>query len=460
MYWLSVIPILISFFAILKTKRAFESILLGIGIGMVIYCAQVGDWNIPLIFYNFLSDVCSKPGNVWVFVFTLAIGPVTQLLEDAGATLSFTNWITKKSSKDSSGLGVTAKDQKKSLLSTIGLGVAIYADEYLKAGVLNSYCKTIGKKNRIPVEVFGMMIVALSIPLVTWIPMATWSVYFLQILTDVGIATNGVIDWVTKIMPYMFFPIILTVIVILFALGIIPPMGRIKKHLADAANDSYDFSIYGETKESSDVELKAKNIDFILPLVFLLVLGVLYNGDLVVACIATIVFEIVWFVLRGIMTFDEAMKSFWKGLDIVFVPTIYIVFGYVFTAFVQAIGFTELVTAIANVIVPGAMLLYFFVAACAVGATTGIFWPTTALFVTASVPISAQMGINPFIIPAVVFTAATLGTVLSPRHNLVIFIGEQLKINPVDLVDTVKPYAFIAAGITAVLYLILGFVIV
>lgn len=457
MYWLSIIPILISYIAIVKTKRAFESVILGIISGMIIYCAMVGNWNIPQIFYDFLSNVCSKPGNVWVIIFTLAIGPVTQLLDDAGATLAFTNWVSNRPSKGKELTHEAA--QKRSLLSTIVLGIVVYADEYLKAGVLDSYCKTIGKKHKIPIEVLGMMIVALCIPLVTWFPMATWSVYFLSILSDSGIATNGVVDWITKIMPYMFFPIILTIIIVLFALGIIPPLGKIKKHLADAADGTYDFSVYGDAKEAESHEIKAKVFDFIIPLVLLLALGIIYNGDLVIACIVVIFFEIIWFVARGILTLDQAMKSFWDGLNITFMPTVYIVFGYVFTSFVQEIGFSELVTVIAHVIVPGAMLLYFFIAACAVGTLTGIFWPTTALFVTTSLPIAQEMGINPFIIPAVVFTAATLGTVLSPRHNLVVFIGGQLHTNPVDLVRTVRPYAWIAAGITAVAYLILGFII-
>ena len=64
----------------------------------------------------------------------------------------------------------------------------------------------------------GTMILALGIPLVSWIPMATWSVYFVQLMEGSGFTQNGTADFITKVMPQMFFPMILTVIVVLFAL--------------------------------------------------------------------------------------------------------------------------------------------------------------------------------------------------------------------------------------------------
>ena len=108
---------------------------------------------------------------------------------------------------------------------------------------------------------------------------------------------------------------------------------------------------------------------------------------------------------------------------------------------------------------PGAVLLFFFVSATAIGTLTGMFWPATSMFMAACLPIATEMGISPFLLSAVLFSAATFGTVLSPRGALVMFIGEELNSNPVDLMKSERPYALIAGGLTAVIYLIMGFVI-
>lgn len=449
-YLLSLIPILVAFVGIMKTKRAFESCIAGIFVAVVIYAAQNNTWNLPVLFYNFIADTSSAPGNMWVIIFTLAIGAVTQLLTDSGATRAFTSWVIKK----------FANNEKKSLLSIIILGIVVYADEFLKAAVLDSYGKSLGKKNRIPLEVVGMIIVAVCIPLVSWIPMATWSVYFAQLLGDFGVSTNVTGDFITKVMPVMFFPIILTIIVVLFAIGVIPGIGPIKEAMLRVKNNEYDFSVYGDDTVKDDTENKAKVIDFVLPLVILLGIGIWNGGDLAVACLIVIVFEIAWYSLRKVMTFAEAMNSFWAGMHATFKATVYLMMGFTLTAILKLIGFPELVSAIANILVPGAVLAFFYIAATAIGTLTGMFWPATTMFMGACLPIATEMGFSPFVVAAVLFSAATFGTVISPRGALVMFIGEELNTNAVDLMKNIRPYAFIAGILTLLAYLVMGFVLV
>lgn len=450
MYALSLIPIVIAFVLILKTKRAFESCIAGILSALVIYAFQSGEFNLPVMFYNFLADTCSAPGYMWVIIFTLFVGVVTQVLFDSGATVAFTNWVTRK----------FASNTKKSFISIIILSIVVYADEFLKAAVLNSYGKTIGKKNRLPIEAIGALIISLGIPLVSWIPMATWSVYFVQVMEDAGITSNGTLDFVTKVMPMFVYPIILFLIVLLFSLGVIPGFGNIKTAMQKVKDGSYDFSVYKIDDEQLETDSKAKAIDFIVPLFILLGFGIYYNGDLAVACIIVTFIELVWFLARRIMSFSEFMDSFWKGMFAMFKPTVYLMIGYMLTTLVKLLGFPELVQAIASILVPGAVLAFFFVAATAIGTLTGIFWPVTALFMTSCLPITNGLGISPFLLAACIFSAATFGTTISPRGALVMYIGEDLNSNPVDLMKSERPFALIAGALTLIFYLVVGFIVV
>ena len=404
MSYLSLIPILVAFVMIMKTKRAFESCICGIISALAIYAIQEQSWNLPVLFYNFIADTCSAPGYMWVILFTLFVGVVTQVLFDSGATRAFTNWVTKK----------FASNSKKSFI---------------------------------------------CIPLVSWMPMATWSVYFVQLMEDAGITGNGTIDFITKVLPFFVYPIILFVVVLLLSLGVIPGFGNIKTAMQKVKDGTYDFSVYGIKDEELSAELKAKPIDFVVPLAVLLGFGIYYNGDLAVACLIVIFFELVWFIARRVMTFGEFMNSFWNGMIGMFKPTAYLMVGYALTTLVKLIGFPEMVQSVASILVPGVVLAFFFVAAAAIGTLTGIFWPVTSLFLTSCLPITDSLGISPFILAAVLFSAATFGTTISPRGALVMYIGEELNSNPVDLMKSERPYALIAGGLTLIFYIILGFIV-
>lgn len=454
MYLLSLIPVAVAFIAVIKSKRAFESCLLGIFAALVIYGAENQSFNLPVLFYNFLADVMADPVNVWVIVFTLIIGMVTEVINAARATDKFSRWVTK-----------FANTEKKSLFSILIMGIVIFADEFLKAVVLDSYCKSIGKRNEIPVETMGLMVTVLCIPLVILMPFTTWSVYFVQLIEGAGITANGTMDYITKVIPYMFFPVVLLVITVLFVIGVIPAFGNLKKAYRKVKENTYDFSVYGTElpEEKQDGREKGRRTataaDFLVPLAVLAVSSVLNNGDLVIGCIVTLVFMLIWYLARRVMNFGEYMDAFYKGMNGMLKPTAYLMLGYEMTAIMKEIGFPELVQAIAGILVPGAVLAFFFLAATVIGTLTGMFWPTTSMFLAACLPVTNELGISPFILAAVLFSAAAFGTVLSPRGALIMLIGEELNSNPVDIMKTVRPYALTAGAVTLAAYLMVGFVV-
>ena len=454
MYLLSLIPVAIAFLAVVKTKKAFESCLLGIFSALVIYAFENQSWNLAALFYSFLSDVMTDATNVWVIVFTLIIGMFTEIIDAAKATDKFCRWVEK-----------FADNEKKTLLSVLVMGVVIYADEFLKGVVLGSYCKSIGKRNRIPVETMGFLITVLCIPLVILTPFTTWSVYFVQLIEGAGITQNGTMDYITKVIPYLFFPIVLMVIVVLFVLGVLPALGSIRRANRQVRENTYDFTIYGvaaaEDKHVAENAGRrtASVADFLVPLAVLAVCAAFNGGDLVIAIIITMVFMLVWYLARKVMGFDDYMGAFYRGMNAMLKPTAYLMLGYEMTAIMKQIGFPELIQAVASILLPGAVLAFFFVAATLIGTLTGMFWPTTSMFLAACLPVTTGLGISPFVLAGTLFSAAAIGSVLSPRGALIMLIGETIHSNPVDVMRTTRPYVLIAGAITVAAYLILGFVV-
>lgn len=453
-YLWCLVPIIVAYVAVIKSKKAFESCLLGIIAGLVIYAFQnPGNWNLALTGYNMLSDVCSDPGNVWVIVFTLIIGCFTEILSLSHATGKFTEWVAKH-----------ANTEKKTLFTIIIMGVLVFADEFLKAVILDSYVMRIGKKNKISIQTIGFLVVALCIPLVILMPYTTWSVYFSNLMEGAGFTTNGSMDYILHVIPNMYFPVVLMVVVILFACGVIPAMGNIKKAKQQIADGTYDWSVYDnvetDTAPVDDKHRESSMIDFVIPLLVLFVSTFLNAGDLGIGIIITLCFMLVWYLLRKVMNFNEYMDAFYKGMNEMVKPTAYLMLGFTFSSLVKAIGFGDLIQAIAGILVPGAVLAFFFIAAFLLGTSTGMFWPTTSLFLAACLPVTDSMGISPFVLCGVLFSAAAFGTAVSPRGALIMLIGDELHSNAVDVMKDARPYVLISGAITLIGYLILGFFVV
>ena len=56
MYLLALVPILVAFVAVALSKRPFESVILGLFSGVVIYGARIGEWNVAALFIDVISE--------------------------------------------------------------------------------------------------------------------------------------------------------------------------------------------------------------------------------------------------------------------------------------------------------------------------------------------------------------------------------------------------------------------
>lgn len=454
-YLLCLIPVLAAFIVVAKTRRPFESVILGLVVGVVIYGISIGDFNFAPLFVSILSEEMADSGTVWVIVFTLLIGIFVEIIDAAKGTAAVSALVGKH-----------ANSEKKTLLSVLAMGILVFPDEFLKGVVLCSYSKDIGRKSRVSLESISICIVALCIPLCVLMPFTTWSTYFAQLLSTFGISTNYTADYITKVTPMLFFPIALMVILVLFVLGILPKLGPARKAAQEISSSSYDFpAVYGaapvQTAQTHDKtgQRTATVLDFAVPLVILLVTSFFYGGDLVVSLCVTLAVMLVWYLVRKILTFSEFMDAFFRGMNSMLKPTVYLVLGFAMTGLVGKIGFPELVNVVTSWMMPAIFLPFVFITAALFGMVTGMMWPTTTLFLTACLPMVETIGISPFMLAATLFSSAALASVLSPRGALIMTISQELNTDVVHEMNTIRPYTLIAAGISVIAYLILGFLI-
>ena len=105
---------------------------------------------------------------------------------------------------------------------------------------------------------------------------------------------------------------------------------------------------------------------------------------------------------------------------------------------------------------PGLVPFLVFLITCFIAFSTGTSWGTFAIMIPIAVPLARDMDANLLMAIAAVLGGGVFGDHCSPISDTTILSSMASATDHVDHVKTQLPYAGIAGGIAAALYLILG----
>lgn len=147
------------------------------------------------------------------------VGSIISLIEKAGGSYAFGEWIASK-----------AKTRKSSLMCTWFLGVVVFIDDYLNSLTVGSCMTTLTDKHKVPREFLSYVVDSTAAPLCVVIPISTWAVFCSRILESNGWAPQGEgMLYFIKTIPYNFYGWIAALMVPLVIFGIIPVFGPMKQ---------------------------------------------------------------------------------------------------------------------------------------------------------------------------------------------------------------------------------------
>lgn len=439
---LSLIPPLIVIVIAVKTKKAFEAMIAGTLIGFIF----VAKWDAMTMFSDSILSQIVDPGLSWVILFSILIGGMMGLIEAARASGAFTRFAVKY-----------ANSEKKVFFMTLLLAVLIYPDEYLRGMTLNTAMSNVYKKNRIPKEMFGFSICAVGIPIVTLVPATTWAVYFGGLLETSGIsqAGMGIVDYV-KVIPFSFYPMLFVAIYLLAACKILPKLGGIKRAYEAVSEGSYDFDTYAVPDEEGS---KASLLDFLLPLLVVIVTSVIFGNNMMVGIFFGILVAFALYILKGYTTVEDAMSSFWDGAKSMIVPMAIVVVSYSLAEVMDLLGFADIIYSIKPFIMPQILPLLAFLLSCILCYYTGEFWGMAAILLPAMLPLAIDFDINVWLLAGAIFGGSVFGSHTCVYGDYNALIGECIDEKQVNVAMNNTPYALICAGLAGVAYLVAGFLL-
>jgi Na+/H+ antiporter NhaC len=448
---LTVIPSAFLIIYIFATKRILEALTLATLMGLV----MVHNEGFFSAYSASLLKVLMSEDMAWLFLVCGLMGSVIALVEKAGGSFAFSEWVSKK-----------AKTQKKALFWTWILGMGIFIDDYLNCLTVGSCMTPITDRHKTPRELLAYVVDSTAAPVCVMIPISTWAVFVAKLLETNGLAPAGEGMWTfIKTIPFNFYGWFAAIIVPLVIWGVIPIFGPMKKAvkraqetgvLAPPGSEKIDIKA-GETMEIPE---KPRLINFFVPMLFLVAATVYFDLDVMKGVIATMGFLFIFFVPQKIVDAEEFADLSVKGIKNMLLPCLIMALAFTFADANEQVGFTSYVIETATkVMTPALTPLVIFIVLAFTEFITGTSWGMYIIAYPIVIPLALAVGANPIIAVAAVMSAGVLGSHLCFYADATILTSAATGCNNFDHALTQMPYGLLAASLSVVAYLAAGFLL-
>ena len=457
-FW-ALIPPFIAIALALITKEVYSSLFIGIGVAGIL----AANFSITGTVDTVINDglISAVSGTAGIFVFLVELGIMVALINRAGGSAAFGNWA-KTHVKTKVGAGI----------ATFVLGVLIFIDDYFNCLTVGSVMRPVTDKNGISRAKLAYLIDATAAPICMIAPISSWAA------AVSGYAPEGEgLKLFIQAIPFNFYSL-LTLVFVVAIIVMKFDFGPMKKAESTAKEDLEALVERANEKESS----KGKVIDLVLPILVLIavcVFALVYNGGILDGAsfvdafantdatvglpwggIIALVFVIIYFIARRLISFKDAMACIPKGFNAM-VPAILIL--TMATALKNMTGLLDSDAFVQGALENASALNNFlpaiiFVVACGIAFATGTSWGTFGILipiVTSIFDITTPLGIMSM---SACLAGAVCGDHCSPISDTTIMSSAGAQCDHINHVSTQLPYALTVAGISFVSYIFSGFV--
>lgn len=468
--WLCLLPPIAMLTFAIKTKKSFEALIFG---SLVAYVLLYGLGFLQPWCELVLSEI-SNADNQYILLICGLFGSLIFLLREARGTEGFSKWVLK-----------FCKGEKSVLITSVILGCIIFVDDYLNIMTIGTCMKDVCDKRRVPREALAYVIDSTGAPVCALLPFSTWAVFyagmFMMEPAVVALGYASGIETYLHVIPFMFYPIAAVVVTFLFAIGVIPKIGPMKKAyervekgdlgikpVVEVDKELGDHTVAGmeENMETGAVNAmlekprrskpEGKALDFLLPMAVLI--GVtIYTGDMLIAIITTLFVCLFLFLPRKLMTFGRFSELFIQGFaDMLPVLAILLASFLVKTACgeMNLSGYViSLVQPFLNgIILPGVVFLILAILTF----VTSSFWGIEVIALPIVIPLAVALSGNILLTLAAVVSGGVFGSHACFYSDATVLSSATCEINNLDHALTQAPYAIISSILAFSAYIIAG----
>ena len=462
-FW-ALVPPIIAIGLALITKEVYSSLFIGAVAGALFYAG----FHVEAL-DSLLNDgiVAAISDNAGIFMFLVLLGILVALLNKAGGSAAFGRWAKTH-----------IKTRGGAMFATFLLGILIFVDDYFNCLTVGSVMRPVTDGHRISRAKLSYLIDATAAPICMIAPISSWAAAVSGVVEDY----SG-FELFVRAIPFNFYSL-LTIVMVLFLCKSGMDYGPMRRHELNAIRNG-DLFTEGEQPEAVQEvsNPRARVIDLVLPIVVLVVLcvaGLIYSGVLAGGvgifgafencdaffglpwgALIALVFTVIYFIARRVITFKEAMSCVPQGFCAMVPAILILTLATSLKNMTSLLGAKEFVGALMESASSGLYSLLpavIFLVACGLAFATGTSWGTFGILI----PIVTEVFKADFTLMIVGVSACLAGAVfgdhVSPISDTTIMASAGAQCNHINHVSTQFPYAATVAAVSFVTYIVAGFV--
>lgn len=443
-------------------KRTF-SILVGVLAGVLI----TGQ-NIVIGFSGIMQSALGNADFIWVIGIEVFIGILVALFQKSGAIETFTNVVAKWK----------LQARGAQILAWL-LGIFIFFSDYFSPLYVGTVMRGITDKARVSREKLAYICDSTSAPVCTLIPFSAWGIYMAGLLVGLGAIADKdqAMDIVIHMVPFNFYGILAVLMVGLISMKIIPDFGPMRKAEKRAMDEGKPVADGARPLLSSELEKIRPNegvkpnliLNFFMPA--LIIIGVtlgtyifLGSAKTLESFIVAVAYQFVVMLIQRMGTLNELVDVAVEGIKSVMSAMLILAMAYCINAISKELGTANFVVSVTEAwMTPAVLMVLTFLICAFISFFTGTSWGTYAIMTPIFVPLAFSItgGDTNAIIygtVAAIMGGGCFGDHCSPLSDTTILSSLASGSDHVDHVRTQLPYAMTCAGLSAVGFLIVGFV--
>lgn len=430
------------------TKKCVEFMFLGSVLGAVVLYGTdfVTEW------VALFSTVVGDATSVWIVLVCGLFGSLIMLLQVSKGSFGFSSAIAK-----------VCDTEKKTLLASFVLGILIFVDDYLNILSIGACMKGVYDKRKIPRETLAYMLDSTGAPVCVLLPFSTWAVFLASVFyLEDGVLALGYasgIDAYTAAIPFALYPIIALLVVLLFALGIIPKLGSMKKAYERVEETGKLYSDSSKKFNHSELEgyVEEGNMwDFIIPMAILVGIAIV-TGDLLLAVIVAIAVCFILYIPRKVIQFNDFFNLLIKGFSEMLPVLTIVLMAFVLEQVLGALGMTEYIISLVEPLLSGALLPgIVFLLVAFLTFTTGSFWGMCAVVAPIVLPLGVAVDANILLVMGAIISGGAFGSHACFYADATVLASQSSGIDNLEHAISQIPYVIIASVLSFIGYIILG----
>lgn len=460
---ISLLPATIAVVLAFKTRNTVFSLAVAIFIGVLV--AGKGLMAFPALLKTSLGTTSFS----WIFLLELFIGIVIAFFQRTGAIQGFTKIMEDKK-----------LSRSKIQLTAWVMGMFVFFSDYFSPLFVGATMRSLSDKAKISREKLAYIADSTSAPVSVLAPITGWAVFISGLLVGMGPIEDAAQAMMvfTRAVPFNFYALIAVALVGLFATGIIPDFGPMKKAEERALKegkvlrDGAEPLVGEELTDTPKYEGIKTNVfwNFIFPV--LIVISIAIGTFIVLKSAKTMEAFLAAAVILGIIMriqgvpFNDIMKTAMSGMKGVMPAIIILALAYTINALSKEMGTANYIISVTESwLTPSLLPFITFLIAAVISFSTGSSWGTFAIVMPIAAPLAFGFSGNEVTTLVLATVAAVAGGGVfgdhcSPLSDTTILASTGAAADHIDHVKTQIPYAFVAAGLASIVYLIIGFVVI